>query len=240
MSNAPEIIPTVTSQNVHDVPLYASRFATVAHAIQIDIQDGVFVPNLTFTAKDLLTLLRGLLKNELDVYHKVIFDFHLMLTDYDDALQALAELSTLISIRHIFAHLNFPSSPDMIERWTSPIKNASICPAVNPDDPPIEDIVFAGAPAHTYPAIQIMTIHPGPQGQVFIPEQLERVKRLRDAGYGGKIFLDGGINPASMPLVHEVSTHYPISAVCVGSYFSRAPNYEISRRLYTLQSSINL
>lgn len=50
-------------------------------------------------------------------------------------------------------------------------------------------------------AILIMTVEPGFGGQAFQPEQMEKIRWLRSAGFGGVISVDGGVNLENAPLL---------------------------------------
>ena len=46
-----------------------------------------------------------------------------------------------------------------------------------------------------------MTVEPGFGGQAFQPEQMEKIRWLRSAGFGGLISVDGGVNLENAPLL---------------------------------------
>ena len=83
-----------------------------------------------------------------------------------------------------------------------------------------------------------MTIHPGPQGQAFIPKQLESINELRISEYKGKIVVDGSMNPTSLQHILSLPSTYHPDIVCIGSYLSRAPDQEIGARIETLKALV--
>lgn len=77
---------------------------------------------------------------------------------------------------------------------------------------------------HSISVIQIMSVTPGAQGRAFIPETLHKIEQLRKAGYRNKVYLDGGINNETIPLI--LSNQYQPDALCVGSYLSKAEDLQ--------------
>lgn len=222
-----EVVPTITTTAIDTFEYLFSRFVPSCKTFQIDIQDGILVPSKTFTARDLLSYLQNLAPERLKTYKSATFDFHLMEIDYKDSLQAVETIASLIRVRYVFVHMNF------LHSLTTSL---TLCPTINPEDRALDELRMLDKPLITFPAIQVMTIHPGPQGQAFIPKQLERIRDLRDAGFKGDIIVDGAINQASLRHILSLPKIYHPDCVCVGSYFSRAPDYEIVDRVETLRS----
>lgn len=224
-----EVVPTITTTAIDTFEYLMFRFIPHGKTFQIDIQDGHFVPNKTFTSSEVLQFLQNLPPERLAIYKSAIFDFHLMVQDYSPSLKAISEIKKLVTVRYIFVHQNFPFPNSAL---------TGVCPTLNPEDPPVQGATFLGKSLMSYPAIQIMTIHPGPQGQSLISGQLERIKELRLTGYTGKIVVDGSMNPTSLQyILSRPSTYHP-DIVCVGSYFSRAPDQEIGERIETLKALV--
>ncbi|MFS8158775.1 MAG: hypothetical protein ACMG6E_00920, partial [Candidatus Roizmanbacteria bacterium] len=84
-------------------------------------------------------------------------------------------------------------------------------------------------------AIQIMTIHPGKQGQPFLPDTLDKISQLRKRKYTGEILLDGGINEKSLAYILENCTYLP-DTICPGSFFHK----NIQENLMSLRERIDL
>ena len=231
-----EVVPTITTTAIDTFEYLLFRFLPHSKTFQIDIQDGHFVPNKTFTASDVLQFFQNLPPERLDIYKSAIFDFHLMVHDYTSSLEAIHEIKKLVTVRYIFVHQNFPHPHLALGTWNLELNH--VCPTLNPEDPPTRNGMFLGKPLMSFPAVQVMTIHPGPQGQAFIPKQLERINQLKIEGYKGKIVVDGSMNPTSLQyILSRPSTYHP-DIVCIGSYLSRAPDQEIGARIETLKALV--
>ena len=234
-----EIVTTLLTTSVQEFEAQFTRTLPFCTTFQIDIQDGLFVPSSTLSAEHVCATLNRLRVSLGELVEGCTFDFHLQVTDYLPSLSAIHAVASDIRIRYIFAHTNLPlaSQPD-IENWSLKIENLFLCPALNPEDRLTKDTLFVGRPLLSFPAIQIMTIHPGPQGQVFIPKQLERINELRNNGYKGKIVVDGSINPTSLKHILSLPSTYHPDIVCVGSYLSRAPNQEVGGRIEMMKELV--
>lgn len=157
-----------------------------AEAIQIDVMDGHFVPNLTF-GPGIVKALRPLVKLKLDV--------HLMIDNPDFFIPIFAKAGADRLIVHQEA------CPDL-RRTLCSIRDlgAEAGIAINPGTAvEVLDGVLDRADL-----IQVMTVHPGFGGQEFIPAELEKIKRLREKlrrlDLKTLIAVDGGIDEKTAPL----------------------------------------
>ncbi len=73
-----------------------------------------------------------------------------------------------------------------------------------------------------------MTVEPGFSGQSFMPNQMEKVKRLRKDFPDLDIEVDGGVNDITIDMAAEAGANWIVS----GSYIKRDParNIAILRR----------
>ncbi|OGF57586.1 MAG: ribulose-phosphate 3-epimerase [Candidatus Fraserbacteria bacterium RBG_16_55_9] len=160
--------------------------AAGAEAIQIDVMDGRFVPNITF-GPDIVKALRPLVRITLDV--------HLMIIEPERFLAtfAAARADRLIVHQETCPHLH---------RTLSSIRELGISAgvAINPSTSlsAIEEVLDLAN------VIQIMTVNPGFGGQKFVRSQLEKIRRLRhmldERGLKIPIAVDGGIDTTTAPL----------------------------------------
>ncbi len=149
-----------------------------ADLIHLDIMDGHFVPNLTFGPPLVAALAPGC---------GLPLDAHLMVTDPDSLIDDLAAAA----VARIAVHVE--TCPHL-HRTLQRIRDAAIEPgvAINPATSLglLDDVLpFVGF-------VLLMSVNPGFGGQTFIPESLERIRRLRRMA-GGRpldIAVDGGID----------------------------------------------
>jgi len=156
-------------------------------ALQIDVMDGRFVPNITF-GPGVVRALRPLVNVPLDV--------HLMIVEPERHLAAFAEAGAdrLIVHQETCPHLH---------RVLQSIRELGVeaGASINPGTPlNVLDEVL-----DLTDLIQVMTVNPGWGGQAFLHSQLDKIRRLRRAlderELDVPIAVDGGIDPTTAPLV---------------------------------------
>ena len=175
--------------------------AAGARVIQIDIMDGMFVPNITF-GPGIVSALRS----AVDIF----LDVHLMIVQperyLDDFVNAGAD--RLIVHQETCPHLH---------RTMDAIRSLGVEAGVtiNPGTPleAIEEVLDRAD------LVQIMTVNPGFGGQKFIPSQLDKISRLRimmdEEGVDFPIAVDGGIDRSTAPLVVEAGASVLIAGSSV-------------------------
>ena len=148
-------------------------------ALQIDVMDGRFVPNITF-GPGVVRALRPLVALPLDV--------HLMIVEPERYLAefAAAGADRLIVHQEACVHLH---------RTLQSIRELGVQAGVtlNPSTPVVvlEDVL------DLVDVVQVMTVNPGFGGQAFLHSQLDKIRRLRalldGRGLAIPIAVDGGI-----------------------------------------------
>ncbi|MBM3943499.1 MAG: ribulose-phosphate 3-epimerase [SAR202 cluster bacterium] len=157
------------------------RDATAAGAdlIHVDIMDGRFVPNISF-GEAVVDAIRGCTSLPLNV--------HLMIEEPDAMLPRFMKSVSDQVIVHAEACRHLHRTVGSIME-----KGCQAGVAINPATPlaaveevlPLLDLVL------------VMTVNPGFGGQVFIPQALSRVRRLKEIirreGYKAQVEVDGGV-----------------------------------------------
>jgi len=222
-----QIVPAILTTDAEDFKSQILSLLPYYSTFQIDIQDGNYVPSTTLAPLEIADALGQIKRERNDAFANTKFDFHLMLSDYSEALSVIESLSKEISARYIFVHRNFDSFAG----------EAAVCATLNPEDSANQledDSLFRTLKPLSAPAIQIMTINPGPQGQQMDFTNLEKIKRLRELGYKGEILIDGSVNNVSLEKIIKMDEIYWPDTYCVGSYLSIASGEDLQQRIVLL------
>lgn len=147
--------------------------------IHLDIMDGKFVPNTSFTYDQI--------KKIIEVSEKP-FDVHLMVRDVEDYIYHYAMLNT----EYITFHYEVLKDLKIIKK----IKNYGIKCGISVKPSTDIELIYELLPY--IDMVLIMSVEPGRGGQKFIDNSLNKIKKLKD--YIKKnnlnviISVDGGIN----------------------------------------------
>jgi len=151
-----------------------------ADYIHIDVMDGHFVPNLTI-GPEVIKKLRPLTKK--------IFDVHLMISPVDKFIKDFSDAGADIITFH-------PEATPNVGKTIQLIKNER--KKVGISLKPKSKIELIENYLDKVDLILIMSVEPGFGGQKFMPEVLEKTKKIKDLINRKKINIDieidGGIN----------------------------------------------
>ena len=155
-----------------------------ADRLHVDVMDGHFVPNITIGP----FIVEAIKRNA-----TVPLDVHLMISEPMKYLDAFADAGadTLTFHREVV---------DDARRTAEAFRDKGVHPgiSVNPETG-IEGILDV---LDAVDQVLIMTVHPGFGGQKFMAENVEKIRRVREAGRSElHIAVDGGINEETAPLV---------------------------------------
>jgi ribulose-phosphate 3-epimerase len=189
-------------------------------ALQIDVMDGRFVPNITF-GPGVVRALRPLVSVPLDV--------HLMIVEPGRHLAAFVQAgaSRLIVHQETCPHLH---------RVLQSIHELGIEAGVsiNPGTPlsVLEEVL------DSTDLIQVMTVNPGWGGQAFLHSQLDKIRRLRrllnERGLNVPIAVDGGVSLTTAPLVVSAGATVLIAGSAI--YNDKAT---VAENVAALRTSVN-
>ena len=152
--------------------------------VHIDVMDGHFVPNLTFGPPAVKAF---------RPHVKTVMDVHLMIAPVDPYIEAYAAAGADILTAHVEAGPH-------IHRTLQAIRGAGMKAgvALNPGTPAeaIEHVLDLAD------LVCVMTVNPGFGGQKFI-DMTSKIRRLRDMIVHRPVHIeiDGGVDPATAPLV---------------------------------------
>ncbi|WP_449537927.1 ribulose-phosphate 3-epimerase [Ferdinandcohnia sp. Marseille-Q9671] len=186
-----KISPSIASANQLQLGHEVMKIQDHYDDLHIDIEDGNFIPNITFGLKTIQSL-RSVTT--------LPFSFHLMVTNPYEYIEQIKDLSPSI----IFAHIeSLPYPSDFLAR----VKKANLrCGlAFNPITP-IEPYLYL---LKQLDAVLIMTSEPDGQGQLFNKEMVEKVRKVaKNHKFQGEIWVDGGVKYEHLPFLDEAgATH---------------------------------
>tara|TARA_B100001245_G_scaffold14711_1_gene9895 strand:+ start:218 stop:877 length:660 start_codon:yes stop_codon:yes gene_type:complete len=189
-----------------------------ADMIHVDVMDGHFVPNLTIGPP--------VIKN-LKKYTKLPFDVHLMISPVHKYIKDYAEAGADIITIHPEATDNLNESVNLIKKL-----NKKVGVSLNPDtdiDALIDEIANVDL-------ILIMSVFPGFGGQKFIPEIIDKIKKLKkikeEKNYNFEIEVDGGINFSNSKEVLSAGANILVS----GTTIFKENNGDIKKNIEKLKS----
>lgn len=207
-----QVIPTLLTTNNDEFVMQMELFQKYYSRIQLDIADGILVPNKTTQIDDMITLFshnRTLFKSN------VTFDFHLMVTDFHSALKKINKLQDLgMSVNA--ALINTTLNPDIESLSTEYEFNIGL--DVFPED--TTQRIARHYNLNSIKSIQVMTVNPGFQGSPFLEDMLTKIEQLRMLNYKSEIMIDGGVNNITIPIIQ--GKKYIPDFLCIGSYLTKA------------------
>ncbi len=133
-----------------------------AQVIHVDVMDGHFVPNISYGA----TVMKSLLGKT-----KLPFDVHLMIENPDLYIEDFVTEKTEIITVHQEASVHLHRTLQLIKSF-----GVKAGVSLNPSTPPsVLEYVF-----EDLDYVLVMSVNPGFGGQKFIPSALEKMKKLSE------------------------------------------------------------
>ena len=190
-----------------------------ADMIHVDVMDGHFVPNLTLGPPVIKTLRQ---------FTILPFDVHLMISPVHKYIQDYAEAGADIITIHPEATQDLKQSIELIKKL-----NKKVGISLNPKS----KIDLITNHLDKINLVLIMSVNPGFGGQKFMPEVLEKIKRLKKIKDQKKlnfdIEIDGGINFDNNKLAIEAGANILVS----GTTIFKNNNGNIKKNIDLLKSS---
>lgn len=215
------ICPSILEKSATNYIETIKKLSPYFSYFQIDIADGKYVENKTACLDEVLF---EIYKNN---FSNLVYDFHLMVKNFKDEIKKIVSFKEKITINNILIH--FDLSPDLQQLINRLYKNIGL--VINPRDHILN--LAKKYNLKNIPFIQIMSVNPGKQGQHFLKQTLKKIEQLRYLGYRSKIFLDGGINDKTFPLISKQK--FLPDVICPGSYFTNANIDEFEEKIKKLK-----
>ena len=190
-----------------------------ADYIHIDVMDGHFVPNLTI-GPEVIKKLRPLTKK--------IFDVHLMIAPVDNFIKDFSNAGADIITFHPEATQNISNTINLIKKEGKKV-GISLKPK--------SKIELIESYIEQVDLVLIMSVEPGFGGQKFMPEVLEKTKRIKkiidQQNFKTEIEIDGGINFENCALAKEAGANILVS----GSTIFKENQGDLKKNIGILRSN---
>jgi len=190
-----------------------------ADYIHIDVMDGHFVPNLTI-GPEVIKKLRPLTKK--------IFDVHLMISPVDNFIKDFSTAGADIITFHPEATPDTDKTIKLIKK-----ENKKVGISLKPNS----KIELIEKYLSEIDLVLIMSVEPGFGGQKFMPEVLEKTRKLKEIlerkHLKVDIEIDGGINFENCALAKEAGANILVS----GSTIFNENQGDLKKNIETLRNN---
>ena len=190
-----------------------------ADYIHIDVMDGHFVPNITI-GPEVIKKIRPLTEK--------IFDVHLMISPVDKYIKDFAKAGADIITFHPEATKDVDNTISLIKKEN---KKVGISLKPNSKIDLVEDHL------EKIDLILIMSVEPGFGGKKFMPEVLDKVKKIKkiitEKKLNVDIEIDGGINFDNSKTVKEAGVNILVS----GSTIFKENNGDLKKNIELLRTN---
>jgi len=198
---SPSLLAANKEKLYDEIKLVESLGATYIHW---DVMDGIFVPNVSYKEEDVKKYAK---------VHNMVNDVHIMVVKPEIVAPRFVDAGADLVTFHIEA-INYDK--DLANKIIDDLHNRgckagiSIKPCSSVDD--VKDFL------KKLDLVLVMSVEPGKGGQKFMPEAIDKIKKLRkiidDNHYDCLIEVDGGINAETGALCREAGADILVA----GSY----------------------
>ena len=175
--------------------------------LHLDVMDGLFVPNISFGIPVIKSI---------KAHTNLPLDVHLMIDRPHRYIKEFAEVADYLGF-------HFEAGSDVAETLKEiRALGCKSCLTIKPMTEPEE--IFEFLPLCDM--VLVMSVEPGFGGQKFMPNSLDKVRKIKaeaeKQGLSLEIEIDGGINAETAPLAVEAG----VTVLVAGNYIFSAENIE--------------
>jgi len=191
----PLIVPAIISRSQSELDGMLEKLKGKAERVMLDVMDGVFVQSRSLDFDFMLP-------------EGFEYEVHMMTVDPIERIGTIAK-KVDIAILHVETLHNIETSIENVRKL-----GLRLTLALSPEigvgviEPYLDKI----------DGVLVMTVNPGKYGSAFLPENLEKVRRIRELNADLPIEVDGGMNPENALLAHEAGADVIVS----GSYILKS------------------
>ena len=189
------IIPAILVNTFEEFTAHIKRVENLFDLAQIDVMDGEFVPNKSFSEIDEINNLKTNIK----------FELHLMVTH---PLAELQKWKNIKNISRVIFHIESKDNPEEVINYCRG-KCWQVGIAINPET----GLETIKPYLNLIDEVLFLTVHPGKQGALFLPEVGQKIKEFAKIKTRLLCAVDGGIK---MHNIKEVAS-WGVDVFCVGS-----------------------
>lgn len=213
-----QVVPAILETNKEGFLDRVSKVLKISglERIQVDFGDGIFVPNKMLPVSEIDTLNPA--------FH---WEAHLMIKEPKDFLDY-----QICGFDTILIHYEAYETKKSLKYALESIKELGLKPALvlNPGTKLKVAEEFSDITSH----FMLMSVHPGFQGQSFLPETISRIKELKRNLPHAIIEVDGGINQNNARSVAQAGAEF----IGVGSAITKAQDMQAAYDLLTKEAQI--
>lgn len=200
------IVPAILTDDFDEFKKQVGRLENIFDLIQIDVADGKFVSGKTFDEIEKIK----------DLKTPAEFEIHLMVAE---PLTEMEKWTEIKNVKRVIFHIEAGDPTQAINFARGKCWQVGL--ALNPETP-----LAANEPYYNkIDEVLFLTVHPGKQGAVFLPEVGEKIRQFSALKNRPLCAVDGGINADN---IAEVKS-WGAEIFCLGSAITRAENPKKAR-----------
>ncbi len=222
----PEIVPAIIAKSFDELKEKISAVEAQVKTVQLDVMDGIFVPNKTWASP------RDLEKLDTQLFleaHLMIDTPHRVLNEWlASKVRRIILHWEVIEKIHNHELLPYKTQVDQYFPVGNLAEEIHRCGkefglALNPKTP----ITVLGNFISKLDMVLLMSVEPGAAGQEFIPAVIPKIIALRQANQNVKIGVDGGVSLVNARELKEAGADFLV--VGSGIFSNENPSQAISQ-----------